>query len=611
MVGVMWRALTITVVLWLAAVPAGAVTVVSGEDDSNTPLVIDPSTQPSGASTTTSTPGSQELMFIQRMPVTKVVDEVTLGDLAVGPGCSATTASAKVIEYNRGALGNSADAQYYSLGSTNISTTPSKLTWHFSPITLRKGRGYAFAASASGCPSLTRTMWAHNEPQVNPGPDRCTQGPSGWRRMWHEQGVDDRVPGCVDGQSKFDATMPSGWMISQISQNGSGLWDILWMTVTSPPPVCRTPYPPNTYEAWGGTPVYWRLTSYFPYYPEYTCHWTQWADYGLSPAQLPEHGWYHAIPWHPSPDDGPRDMYLKLETAGYDALLEAHAPVLKYDSGETFHTISPGAMTDFADPPSGGYNLSDAYVNRLLDDSDNEIAAAGSPGPSNGPWPPIMTLGVLGQNYWFGPDAGDQPAASLTHYLNPRGSSSSTYAADAASMEAYSAYADKVYGRIAYGGDDGPGGVEDGKLWLQYWMFYYHNPIEVGEHEGDWEMIQVGLDSANAPEVVAYSQHTGGQACDWEEIELSGGRPVVYVAEGSHASYFGPDQIPLHHFYDHADGLGGTLATPDLDEITSANPGWVAWPGTWGNSGGSPEGPRFQSPKWDDPTIWKSGLDSC
>lgn len=142
-------------------------------------------------------------------------------------------------------------------------------------------------------------------------------------------------------------------------------------------------------------------------------------------------------------------------------------------------------------------------------------------------------------------------------------------------------------------------------------MFYYHNPIEVGEHEGDWEMIQVGLDSSNQPDVVVYSQHTGGQVCDWDEIELSGGRPVVYVAEGSHASYVGPDRIPIQHFYDHADGEGGTLASPVTEEITSADPRWVGWPGSWGNAGGSPDGPRFQSQKWSDPTAWKSGLNSC
>lgn len=575
----------------------GAETVVSGNRDSNAPLIIDPSSDPDDPLVTGNPSSSQLVMFVQRMPVTKVVNRVTVGDLALGPGCSSGNANAKIEEYDNREIGGAGDI-YYSTGAKPISTTPSKLTWDFAPIVFRKDRGYGVRVSVPGCPSLTQTTWAHNEAQVNPGQVSCAKGPQPWRRMWHESGQDDRAAGCVDrpaGQGSFDPSMPTGWLVSQVN---SGAWDVRKFSTPSSP-VCYTSNYPNTYEQFGAVPAYWRQSLAFPFNPEYTCRWTQWADWG----EQPDHGWYYALPWLAERSGAPRDMYLKLDTADYGSLLESHAPILKYDSGETFHAISPGAITDFADPPSGGYSLSDAFVNILWDDSGNEIAAAGSPGPGNGPWPPTMVLGTLGANYWFGPGPEDQPAASSTDYINPRGDSASTYAADAASMEASSAYADKVYGRVAYG--------DEGKLWLQYWIFYYHNPIEVGEHEGDWEMIQVGLDSSNQPDVVAYSQHTGGQVCDWDQIELSGDRPVVYVAEGSHASYFGPDRIPLQHFYDHADGQGGTLASPDVEEITSASPSWVGWPGTWGNGGGSPDGPQFQSQKWADPTEWKSGLNSC
>ena len=253
------------VVLLLASVPgAVAATAVSGDKDSNAPLVIDPSSDPSDPLETTKTPGSQVVMLVQEMPVTKLVDEVTIGDLAVGPGCSATTATAKVYEYADGDPSGSADAQFYSTGSTSISASPAKLTWSFPPILMREGHAYAFSVAASGCSWLTRRTWAHNYPLVNPGPERCAGGPLG-KRMWHEEGVDDAVPGCVDkpaGSRTFDPFMPTGWLISQVSQGATTYWDVSTASsIDDAPPICYTRYPPNTYEEWGGAPVFWYQSS--------------------------------------------------------------------------------------------------------------------------------------------------------------------------------------------------------------------------------------------------------------------------------------------------------------------------------------------------------------
>ena len=49
---------------------------------------------------------------------------------------------------------------------------------------------------------------------------------------------------------------------------------------------------------------------------------------------------------------------------------------------------------------------------------------------------------------------------------------------------------DVAYGRIARG--------SDGRRWLQYWLYYTDNPqdrgiVRTGRHEGDWELVQVGL----------------------------------------------------------------------------------------------------------------------
>ena len=86
-----------------------------------------------------------------------------------------------------------------------------------------------------------------------------------------------------------------------------------------------------------------------------------------------------------------------------------------------------------------------------------------------------------------------------------------------------------------------------GQLALQYWLFYTYNDWN-NLHEGDWEMIQLVFDAADAeealgeePVAVGYSQHEGAERAEWgeEKLELvDGRRPVVYPAAGSHANFF-------------------------------------------------------------------------
>ena len=54
------------------------------------------------------------------------------------------------------------------------------------------------------------------------------------------------------------------------------------------------------------------------------------------------------------------------------------------------------------------------------------------------------------------------------------------------------AYRERVYGRVK---EDG------GRTWLQYWLWCYYNPKHLlgwGKHEGDWEVVQIGLDGEHA-----------------------------------------------------------------------------------------------------------------
>lgn len=88
----------------------------------------------------------------------------------------------------------------------------------------------------------------------------------------------------------------------------------------------------------------------------------------------------------------------------------------------------------------------------------------------------------------------------------------------------------------------GPGDVA-----LQYWFLYFYNDW-ANRHEVDWEGITLILtrrDPAGAltpenlePVMAGYSSHESGRRRPWISVEKEGERPVVYVARGSHASYF-------------------------------------------------------------------------
>jgi hypothetical protein len=149
--------------------------------------------------------------------------------------------------------------------------------------------------------------------------------------------------------------------------------------------------------------------------------------------------------------------------------------------------------------------------------------------------------------------------------------------------------------------------VEGGGLtWVQYWLWYLHNPkifVVTGDHEGDWEFVQIGY-GGDTPVCMTASQHQSGGSRMWWNVERREGRPVIYVARDSHANYFRPvDQIP--EFGDQGDGKGEVLA--DL-EWRDFGP-WDSWPGRWGNSTGegrSPQSPGCQGERWNTPHRYHS-----
>jgi hypothetical protein len=393
--------------------------------------------------------------------------------------------------------------------------------------------------------------------------------------------------------------MPTGWLVT-VSYNG---WDRYVKTARvydsdpGPPTCVDTKVPADA----GTEPVFWRRIGPSPpgaSYDEYVCYWTQFSAVGDLP---PEQGWFHGMPWLTSRPGEVRDTYLKLDTIDYGELLERHAPVLAFDWDENFYPQDPGAFAEFAEIPPTGYEASNEWVNGLYDAGGQMLAAAGSSGSP--PFPSPLTLGALGSTYTFG---GGSVNANVGDYLDARGSSEPEYVADALSQRGQG-YEDVVYGRIVHD-------PVDGRLWLQYWVFYYFNSfgfLGVGVHEGDWEMVQVALSPAGVPQEMTFGAHNHGFKVGWSGAlkgGLDGQQPIVHVAARSHASYpySGESALPEFGLASDQHWGDGVWMAPPMQEITS-DTRWTGWPGRWGASlsGLAPSPPNpSQQGKWDAPSAF-------
>jgi hypothetical protein len=165
-------------------------------------------------------------------------------------------------------------------------------------------------------------------------------------------------------------------------------------------------------------------------------------------------------------------------------------------------------------------------------------------------------------------------------------------------------------------------GRRDGD-WLQYWMFFGANQhdrglLGTGRHEGDWELVQYRLRRGRIVRAV-YAQHAVAESCGAARVRRSRGRPVVYVARGSHAMYFVPGlrERMWPDPNDEADGRG-LRVRPRLVRVTEDRPPWMAYRGLWGASRASwipgemdsPRGPAFQPARWDA-AAWAADARSC
>jgi len=178
-------------------------------------------------------------------------------------------------------------------------------------------------------------------------------------------------------------------------------------------------------------------------------------------------------------------------------------------------------------------------------------------------------------------------------------------------------FGDKIYAHVT---------SEAGYIVVQYWFFYAFNPGTLNQHQGDWEMIEIVLDSTETAQYAVYSQHHAGERADWKDVEkVDETHPRVYVALGSHASYFRPYQGKLGIESDTV-GNAYTLKPDDLDIVYLGEKGmgnhpssqdWLEFGGKWGNwarivdaslgaAGPSGPGQNENAEKWLNPVSWGS-----
>jgi hypothetical protein len=271
----------------------------------------------------------------------------------------------------------------------------------------------------------------------------------------------------------------------------------------------------------------------------------------------------------------------------HDDLLRRHQPGVKYDSMEQYFADSAEQWT--ANP---GNELRRADTGNAR----GEVLARGAQ----------LTLAFLAaEKYGSGAEVRDTDLIG-----NPHRNYREQYVA---LRQARADLRNRMYGHAVEAG---------GRLWLQYWLYYFYNDynlaLGIGLHEGDWEMVQLRM-HGDEPDVAVYAQHRQAEQRPWAEVERVPGdprRPLVYVARGSHASYFHAGFHQTEAWYDLADGKRNAprLALEIIDDDT---PPWVGWPGVWGDTrarvGGidqpSPRGPAAHG-SWRDPnsllaTAWQ------
>ncbi|KZF20061.1 hypothetical protein L228DRAFT_241252 [Xylona heveae TC161] len=141
-----------------------------------------------------------------------------------------------------------------------------------------------------------------------------------------------------------------------------------------------------------------------------------------------------------------------------------------------------------------------------------------------------------------------------------------------------------------------------------FWFFFYSYNlgnvvlnVRFGNHVGDWEHTVIRFHKGK-PKAVFFSEHSGGEAYNYEAVQKIGKRPVAYSAVGTHAMYATPgthsyilpwgmlhdltDRGPLwdpllnSHAYTY-DYINDTLRSSQLTPHAPTD--WFYYSGHWGD----------------------------
>jgi hypothetical protein len=175
-----------------------------------------------------------------------------------------------------------------------------------------------------------------------------------------------------------------------------------------------------------------------------------------------------------------------------------------------------------------------------------------------------------------------------------------------------------IYGRIAAD----PRGTS--RLAVQYWFFWPYNDWN-NRHEGDWEMMQINFATSSISEALTQSpvsvilaQHEGGEIQQWKNVSQLNGKPLIFPASGSHATYFSANRWVGTSAQT---GVGcddtrtpSRVLTPRIISLPYAAPtspdddfAWLAFAGHWGEQhagfNNGPKGPTSKQ-QWFSPLEW-------
>lgn len=595
-----------------------AATAVRVEPWASTPLVIDPTTSPGAISSQISL--GQAVAFIQKMPYTKTITKVTLGDFGQASGCATTQVQLYVREHTTGDIDTSSQIAY-STDTPALPTAPGKVTFTIPPTNLVAGRGYSFRLHmASGCNRAIETTSPHNSTLVNGGPSPCVSGvfvtSSGSldERLSSGAPLSDVAPKCVRSSgSAYDPTAipapPSGWLVA----TGTNILTstALHHDPPTPPAGACTDSGSNDLTTMGAEAVYWRPVPGETWKDQFVCRWKYYGPKGVDLID----GWYFGLPWAVN-GGAPRDVYLALYDTSDASYAATYRPRLLFDSAEHWRPLTVSSFLTERDPSDASGLTPWNQVCSSLDVCSG-LASADS----------------LTGNAYIAMPGNPNDAASI-HSPNAGCVGDPLYDCDSG------AFSSGYYHVVA--------SPTSGYKYVDYWYFYRDNYFDgtFDGHEGDWESVTVAPSKLTPGtfDFASLSAHgtwysylrqnvtcDNGESCG-SETAKSGQRIRVYVANGTHAGY--PDQCinsDFHSCDDPATPLaeennrngnaewGNDDASPTSTTLPLTE-NWVGWDGHWGDphqvttpATESPRGPAFQAPHWDQPWGGEcgDGNDGC